>query len=361
MAFWDNFNFRILERISSAFAANTAYDYLIALIAFAVILGIFKGFKFFLLKRLRRFAEKTSTDYDLLAVDIVETFGWPLYFSVALYLASLMLVVPQTVSRIIIYIILVYLIFYGVKACFAVVDFFVNKEVEKRKKKEIVEGTSFLKLLGNIVKGIVLIIAVLLVVSNLGFDVTSLFVGIGIGGIAIAFALQNILADLFSSFSIYFDKPFEEGDFIIVGSDMGIVKRIGFKSTRIKTLHGQELVVSNKELTSTRINNYKKMQRRRIVFNVGVEYSTPRKKLEKIPAIIRKIIDDIELADIDRVHFKEFADSSLNFEVVYYVDIADYNKYMDIQQEINLNLVSAFEKENIAFAFPSRTVYLRKD
>jgi hypothetical protein len=175
-----------------------------------------------------------------------------------------------------------------------------------------------------------------------------------------AFALQNILSDLFSSFSIYFDKPFVEGDFIIIGNDMGIVKKIGIKSTRIQTLQGQELVVSNKELTSTRINNYKKMSKRRAIFNFGVEYSTSKKKLEKIPTIVKKIINNIELASLDRAHFKSFGDSSLDFEVVYYVDSSDYAKYMDIQQEINLALVLAFEKEKINFAFPSRTIYMAK-
>ena len=184
--------------------------------------------------------------------------------------------------------------------------------------------------------------------------------GLGIGGIAIAFALQNILSDIFASFSIYFDKPFKVDDFIIIGDDKGVVKKIGIKSTRIQTLQGEELVISNKELTESRVHNYKKMERRRIVFVFGVTYETPTEKVKKIPSIIKDIIEKTELADIDRVHFKEFADFSLNFEVVYYLKTSDYAEYMDTQQEINLAMKEHFEKEQIEFAYPTQTVFVHK-
>jgi small-conductance mechanosensitive channel len=203
-------------------------------------------------------------------------------------------------------------------------------------------------------------IALLIFLQNLGYDITALVAGLGIGGIAIAFALQNILSDIFSSFTIYFDKPFEVGDFIIIGNDMGTVKAIGIKSTRIQTLQGQELVVSNKELTETRINNYKKMEKRRIVFDFGVVYKTPTEKLRKIPQIVKKIIDDIEITDLDRVHFDKFGDSSLSFEVVYYIKNSEYNVYMDTQQDINLKIKEQFEKEGIEFAYPTQTIFLNK-
>jgi small-conductance mechanosensitive channel len=166
---------------------------------------------------------------------------------------------------------------------------------------------------------------------------------------------------LFSAFTIYFDKPFKEGDFIIIGNDMGVVKKIGVKSTRIQTLEGQELVVSNTELTSTRVNNYGKMQKRRVVMNFGVEYSTPTKKLEKIDKIVEKIINKMKDVDLDRVHFKEFGDFSLNYEMVFYINTGDYNKYMDIREKINLDLKREFEKEGIVFAFPTQTIFLEKN
>ena len=156
------------------------------------------------------------------------------------------------------------------------------------------------------------------------------------------------------------DKPFEVGDFIIIGDNLGVVKKVGIKSTRIQSLWGQEVVISNKELTSARINNYKKLERRRVQFNFGVTYDTSAEKLEKVLKITKEIINKIELAELDRVHFKEYSEYSLNFEVVYYVNNSDYNIYMDIQQKINHILKKRFENEGICFAYPTQTVILNK-
>lgn len=203
-------------------------------------------------------------------------------------------------------------------------------------------------------------LGLLLVLSNLGVDVTSLIAGLGIGGIAVALALQNILGDMFSSFSIYFDKPFKVGDFIIVGEHKGTVKKIGLKSTRIQALQGEEVVISNQELTSARIQNFKKMPRRRVVFSFGVLYSTTEKQLKKIPDIVQKAVETEEGATFDRAHFFSFGDSSLDFEAVYYVDSSDYTQYMNIQQNVNMALFTKFAKEGIEFAFPTRTIHIEK-
>jgi small-conductance mechanosensitive channel len=168
------------------------------------------------------------------------------------------------------------------------------------------------------------------------------------------------LADIFASFSIHFDKPFKVGDFIIIGNDMGTVKKIGIKSTRITTLEGDELVVSNRDLTETRVHNYKRMRKRRVSFELGVEYSTPVKKLKKIPKIVEGIIKGIDLLEFDRAHFKNFGDFSLNFEVVYYLKSKDYNVYMDKQQEINLKIKEKFDKERIKIAFPTQQIFLKR-
>ena len=203
-------------------------------------------------------------------------------------------------------------------------------------------------------------IALIFLLNNLGLNITSLVAGLGIGGIAIAFALQNILSDIFSSISIYLDKPFQVGDYVVTGIDSGTVKKIGLKSTRITTLQGEELVVSNKELTETRIRNYKKMKKRRAAFKIGVEYGTSSEKLKKIPLIIKKIVDKVEGVDFDRAHFTDFGDFSLNFDIVMFVATRDYAVYRDIQQKVNLEIVEAFEKEKIDMAFPTQTVYVKK-
>jgi small-conductance mechanosensitive channel len=211
-------------------------------------------------------------------------------------------------------------------------------------------------------KVVVWIFGLLLILSNLGVNVTSLVAGLGIGGIAVALAAQSMLGDIFSSIIIYFDKPFEAGDFIILedGTTMGVVRKIGFKTTRINAIGGEEVVVSNSSLTSQKIHNYKKMEKRRVSINFGVIYSTSQEKMKRIPEIVKKIVDGISEIDFDRVHFKKFADSALIFELIYFVDTDDYYAYMDHNQQLHLQIKEQFEKENIEMAFPTQTIHLSK-
>ena len=197
----------------------------------------------------------------------------------------------------------------------------------------------------------------LLILSNLGIDITSLVAGLGIGGIAFAFAMKNILGDLFSSFAIFFDKPFLPGDFIRVGDQSGTVKKIGIKTTRVQASQGEEIVFSNQELTSTQIHNFKKLKERKIYFSFGVVYETPLKQIKEIPKIVKGIISEISEARFDRAHFNRFDDSALNFDVVYFVETDDYKKYMDIQQKINIEIMEVFEKEKIEMAYPTQVIY----
>jgi small-conductance mechanosensitive channel len=200
---------------------------------------------------------------------------------------------------------------------------------------------------------------VMVALSTLGFEISALVAGLGVGGVAAALAVQSILGDLFASLSIYFDRPFYLGDFIIVGDSMGTVEKIGLRTTRLRALGGEQLVLANGELTKSRIQNFKRMQERRIVFKFGVEYSTPHEVLQAIPQLIRQIVEARDGARLDRAHFAAFGDFSLNYEIVYFVGSADYNAYMDHQQAINLALVKAFADRGIAFAFPTQTVLLR--
>lgn len=203
-------------------------------------------------------------------------------------------------------------------------------------------------------------IALVLILSNLGVNVISLVTGLGIGGIAVALAAQNILGDMFSAFAIMFDQPFREGDFIVVGEHMGTVKQIGIKSTRIQALQGEEIVISNQELTGSRIHNYQRMHERRVPFWIGVTYDTPHTKLARVPMLIKDVIEAAGKTRFDRAHLAKFGDSSLDFEIVYCVLDADYNVFRDIHQAVCLGIVERFEREGIAFAFPTRTVHVQK-
>jgi len=201
-------------------------------------------------------------------------------------------------------------------------------------------------------------LALLLALDNLGVNITALVAGMGIGGIAVALAAQNILGDLFASISIVLDKPFVINDFIIVGDYMGSVEHIGVKTTRIRSLSGEQIVFSNTDLLNSRVRNFKRMVERRVVFSFGVVYGTPAEKLEAIPGIVRGIIEAIDGTRFDRAHFAKYGDSSLDFEVVYFVVTGDYNVYMDIQQAINLAIYRSFEDEGLGFAFPTQTIFL---
>ncbi len=210
----------------------------------------------------------------------------------------------------------------------------------------------------SLIKFIFWIIGIIFLMANLGLDVSTALAGLGVGGIAVAIAAQGILGgDLFSYLVIFFDKPFELGDFIVFGGDKsGVVERIGIKSIRIRVLSGELMIIANSDLTSARIHNYKQMLRRRVVFKIGgVLYETPpADKLEKIPTIIKDIIASAQTLEgviCDRSHFAGFGDFSLNFETVYYVPTNDYALYMDTQQEIYLKLVRAFKEEGIEFAY----------
>lgn len=230
---------------------------------------------------------------------------------------------------------------------------FINKEQNENRRYS-------LKIFLKIINGIIWAIGIFSLLDNVGFKVSTIIASLGIGGIALAFASQTVLGDLFSYFSIFFDKPFEIGDFIVVGDKSGTVENIGIKSTRLRSLSGEQLIFSNTNLTNLIIHNYKRMEQRRVAFKFGVEYETPITNLNDIPKITKNIIENIDGLVFDRANFLSFGDYSLIYEVVYYIKNKDYNKFMIAQEEINLKLKEEFDKRNISFAYPTHSVYINK-
>jgi small-conductance mechanosensitive channel len=341
--------------------SNGLSEYTYAIGVFLVSLLVLRFFKYVFIKKLEKFFAKTATDFDDIVLRGIDAIGWPFYILLSFYFGIRFLTLPGWIDNFVTYVIIIVGTYYAVKFIQIIINYALRKIIEKREKQEGEDAdTSMIDLLGKILKAVLWVVAALLILTNLGYNIGPLVAGLGIGGIAIAFALQNVLTDIFASFSIYFDKPFQKGDYIVVGADSGTVKNIGIKSTRIQTLQGEELVMSNKELTETRVRNYKKMKRRRIAFSFGVTYETSVVHMKKIPGIVDTIFKNINVADLDRVHFKEFADSSLNYEVVYFLNSKEYKVYMDTQQIINLAIKAAFEKERIDMAYPTRTVYMKK-
>ena len=345
------------EFLSYSLWGNSVKDYILAIVVFGLAVIIFRILKYQIVKKLRNVADKTKAEVDDLLIKIVDKIGWHFYIFFAIYAALKFIQVPDAVNIFFTYATPIVVIFIIVRSLQQFVDYGMRKLA---KEKELETETSVVNVLGRILRGALWGIAFIYIISLFGYDITTVVAGFGVIGIVLAFGLQNILSDVFASFSIFFDKPFEVGDFIIVGDNLGVVKTVGIKSTRIQSLWGQEVVIPNKELTSARINNYKKMERRRVQFSFGVVYDTSAEKLEEILKITKEIVDKIELAELDRIHFKEYGDYSLNYEVVYCVNTSDYNIYMDIQQEINISLKKRFEKEGIKFAYPTQTVIVSK-
>lgn len=344
----------IRELLAQEIIGNTTGELLLALGVFLVVLLGCIIVKTLVLRRLHAALGRVPGVSAVL--DIGKRMGTASFAALALYIATRGITLPETIDKIILALAVIVVIGQIITLVQGVVEQMVSANLRRiTGRSDDAEMPAFMRLLIRITLWSV---GMLLVLSNLGINVTSLVAGLGIGGIAIALALQNILGDLFSSFSLYFDKPFQLGDFIIVGDHMGTVKNIGLKTTRIQALQGEEIVIPNMELTSTRVRNFKKMLRRRIEFRFGVTYSTTPEQLRKIPKIVKESIDSLELCTLDRAHFKSFGDSSLDFEVVYFVESGDYNLYMDRQQSINLGIMERCAKEGIEFAFPTRTVHL---
>lgn len=339
---------------------NQVQDYFFAIVIFFLVLLSLSVLKRLLIRHLGALAAKTVSDFDDLIIKLISQISWPVFTVVALYFSSSVLNLPENSRSFIRYALVFVVTIRAILLLQEIIQYCVNKILRKRIGPENPSTQAMVNSVVWIIKWGMWILGGIFILDNLGVNITSLVAGIGIGGIAVAMASQAVLGDAFSALSIYLDKPFEIGDFIIIDDCMGTVEHIGVKTTRLRSLSGEQLVFANSDLTKSRVKNYKRMQTRRIAFKVGVVYHTPLDKVEKIPQIIRKILEKAEVKT-DRVHFQSFGDSALVYEIVYYVLSADYNVYMDKQQEINFAIMKEFDKEGIEFAYPTQTIYLKKD
>ncbi len=342
-----------------AFLGNTVSLYITAIIIFVICFVAVKIFRKIVLTKLKKWAEKTKTTIDDFLIHEVEKTVIPLLYYGGFYLAVTTLALSNKVVNAFNKVSIILVTYFFLRVLTSTVKYGLSTYMRKKghsdsKQKEIKGITTVLNFL-------IWTIGFVFLLDNLGFNISAVIAGLGIGGIAIALAAQTILGDLFSYFIIFFDRPFEIGDFITVGDKAGAVEYIGIKTTRLRAIGGEQLVFSNKDLTNSRIHNYKKMEKRRVVFSIGVIYQTKAAQLAEIPGIVKNIITNQEDSVFDRGNFSSFGDSSLNFEFVYYVNGADYNKYMKIQESINLKIFEEFEKRNIEFAYPTQTLFLTKD
>lgn len=347
------------EFLERTYFNNTVQDYVIVFGAILLGMILIKVFKRTLLKKLKQWTEKTSTDIDDYIVDTIATFGLPALYATVIYVAVNYLDLSERAENIVtiaMTVVITYLIIRFVSSTILrLLRVYIRRQENGEEKVKQIGGLMI------IINVIIWLIGLLFFFDNMGYDVTAVVAGLGVGGIAIALAAQNILGDLFNYFVIFFDRPFEVGDFLIVDDKLGTVEYIGVKTTRVKSLSGEQLVFANSDLTNSRIHNYKRMERRRVVFKVGVVYQTPYSQLKQIPELLKSIILEQPDVEFDRAHFQKYGDSSLDFEIVYYVLSSDYNKYMDTQQTINFRIFEEFEKMGVSIAYPTRTLYLHNE
>ena len=344
--------------LQQTFFDNRVLDYLICFSVFLVGIGAIRIFNYIIVTRLKRWSQQTATTVDDFLVRIIEKKLSPILYFGVFYLSIQFLILSPLIKKGINTLAVVLLTIFAVRFIGAVIIYGLDIYWE-RKEADASKKLGF-KMIHTAIKVVLWSLAVIIVLDNLGVEISTLIAGLGIGGVAIALAAQVLLKDLFSYFIIFFDRPFEIGDFIIVGDLMGVVEHIGIKTTRVTSLGGEQIVFSNTDLTDSRVRNYKRMDQRRIAFQLGVTYQTSSEQLKEIPVIVANIIKEIDGVTFDRTHFFSYGDFSLIFEVVYYVLGRDYNKYMDIQQEINLKIKEEFDKRGIEFAYPTQTLFVTK-
>lgn len=350
------------ERLGDLLAYEVGGNTLLAYaVAAALLFGVFFGLqivKALAANRLQRLAKRTATDIDDVIVGLLRHVGPAVYLLIGLYLAARSLLLPAGLAQLIHLAVVLVLTVKAVQVLHELVAFllarWIGRATEDDPTAKVVVAN-----VGKALQALLWLGGGLFVLDNLGVNVTSVIAGLGIGGIAVALAAQAVLGDAFSSLAIFLDKPFKVGDFIIVGDLMGTVEYIGFKTTRVRSLGGEQLIFSNSDLTASRVRNYKRMESRRVAFTLGVVYQTSLEQMRAIPALVRRIIEEQgERARFDRAHFHQYGDFALVFEVVYYVLSPDYNLYMDVQQAVNLRIKEEFDRAGIEFAYPTQQLYV---
>jgi small-conductance mechanosensitive channel len=343
--------------LNTIYWGNSLEKYLLVFGGMILAWGFLRLIKKLAVKKLSRWASETSNRFDDVIVSAIDRFALPIVYLMVNYSLIHILTLSTKAERVLsvavslitmIFIVnmINYAIHYGVRT-------YMEMKAEPSGRMKQLTGIL------TVIKVIIWFLGILLLASNIGYDITTIIAGLGVGGIAIALAAQNILGDLFSYFVIFFDKPFEVGDFVVVGNEQGAIEKIGVKTVHVRSISGEQLIMPNSELVKATIKNFKRLEKRRKLFLIGVTYSTDPIVLAEIPNIIKDIISKTADTELIRCHLSGFADSSINYEVVYFVLSNDFIQYMDTHQQICLSIASSFKEKQIEFAFPSQTIYIK--
>lgn len=337
---------------------NSIQKYLVALAIALATFTVVILVRWIAVRRLRRWAERTTTDLDDVAIDAVRRTRRWIVMLLSLYAGSLYLVVEQDLSDVTKTAAIALVALQVGLWSSGAIYFWYERYRLHREAQENVAGLGVVSMLALLARVFVWAAVVMLVLDNLGIDMTTLFAGLGIGGLAIALAVKNVLSDLLSSFSIMLDKPFEVGDFIVVDDYSGTVEHIGIRSTQLRAFNGEQIVFGNDNLLSSRIRNYGRMEERRAVFRVRIHYGTDADRLERIPETVSELVSAREGIRLDRCHLRDLGESAVELEVSYWVESPEFALYMDHQQALNLAILRAFSRDSVDIGLPARTVHL---
>jgi small-conductance mechanosensitive channel len=351
------------EFLNQTYWGNTVQSYIIAVAIFIGVSVLIFIFRKVVLSRLRKWAESTETKLDDLLIRGLQKSIIPVLNILVFYFAVKTLELHPKVERAVDVVSVILITFFIIRMITAALRFGLDSYIKSKATEEEEAHRRIKQIRGITAIGsfFIWVLGFIFLLDNLGYQITAVIAGLGIGGIAIALAAQAILGDLFSYFVIFFDRPFEIGDFIVIGEFKGNIEYIGIKTTRVRSLSGEQLVFGNSDLTNSRIQNFKRMERRRVVFKLGVTYQTPAEKIEEAVKMVEQIIVDHPDVTYDRGHFAAFGPFSLDLEFVYFVLSNDYIQYMNIQQDVNFRVLREFEKLGIEFAYPTQTLFVNKE
>lgn len=340
------------------FYHNSLEAWLVSGIVFAVVATVLVLVRTLLARHLEKIASRTATTADDAIVDLLRRTRYFFILTAAVAAGMLFLDLPKRahdVGRVLGTIALILQIAIWGNG---LITFWFRNYAERKAESDL-SSRSTIAAFSFVARTILWIMLALVALNRLGFDVTALITGLGVGGIAIALAVQNVLGDLFGALAIVLDKPFVVGDAISVDNFTGTVEHVGLKTTRLRSVSGEQVIFSNADLLKSRIKNFKRMQERRVVFTIGVTYDTPPEVVARIPSLLREAVEAQQQVRFDRSHFVSYGDSALNFETVYFVLTADYARYADVNQAVNLAIYRRFAAEKIQFAYPTRTVIVQ--
>ena len=342
----------------TAFLGIPLWSLLLALAASVATYGVIQVVLGLLTRRANTWAAQSSNSTAQALADVVAGTSRFLVLMVALLVGASLLDLPgrweSRLSQLWFVAVALQMGLWGMRA----IGLGVRSYVDRHSSAGMTQVSASATLLSWGLRTLLWSVVMLAILSNVGVNITAFVASLGVGGIAVALAMQNILGDLFASLAIAVDKPFEVGDFIAVGDITGTVQVIGLKTTRIRSLQGEQVVMSNTDLLKHTISNYRMMETRRIVFGFGVTFDATPEQAEAVPQVVRKIIEGLPQLKFDRAHFKAYGASALEYEVVYIVQDPAYGVYMDMQQAINLAMMREFKTLGVEFAFPTRTVHI---